>query len=923
MHRVFLALFFCCLFSKISIAQKQKIDGKLISDVEKKPVYNAVVALLTPKDSIIYAFTRSDEAGNFILKNIDTGNYIFITTHNRFGDYTDEINISTTDKIIGNITLLSKSKLLEAVIVKTGSAIKIKGDTTIYTADSFRVSANANVEELLKKMPGIQVDKNGVIKAMGEKVEKVLVDGEEFFGDDPGMAIKNLRADAVKEVQVFDKKSEQAEFSGISDGVTQKTINLKLKDEKKKGYFGKIDAAAGPQKNIDDRYKTNLMFGSFKAKRKFSAFVLNGNTGQDGLNWEDSEKFGGGEENYSMSMDDDGNVNYSWNGDNDQEAYVNTNNGFMRSTNAGVHYNNKWNDKYTLNLSPKYNNQIYNNTNSVFKQTQVGDSTLNETTNNNYNLNRTNFKTFASFDSKLDSNNSLKVTTRANFYNNQSTSYSNGFTLGGGNVFKNTSESFIENKQEKSSFSTNILFKHKFKKPRRTLSLNTNLSTQSIDGTNTLKSSNQSFFNGVVNNKQDLNQNRNTDNTNQSISSNIAFTEGISKKYAVEVSYQITYNKGLSNQQTFGYSAVTNKYDLAIDSLSNIFDQNVIVNRPGIKLNYNSKKFKYSLGNAFGFTQLDLLDKSLNKSYVRNFINIFPTANFTYTYKSNHNLRFNYIGYNTQPTINQLQPLRNNDNYFNQYLGNPNLKPSFTNNFRLNHSTYNFVKELSFYQSLNVTTQTNAITNSTTVFLDSSKTITKPINTNGNFNTSIYTSTWFQIKKIDIGIGASASYSNNVNVINDVINKSQNFNKRLSLYISKSKDKKYGFSIDNNFGNTQSKNTLTKNIRKFNTYGLEIGGNIYYKKNWNLSSDYELNLRQKTAGATDNLSNQLWNATLKRTFKNDEFTAYINVRDILNTNVGIDRNFSDNFLLETRNDRLRRYVLIGFTWNFKNKADKK
>ena len=145
------------------------------------------------------------------------------------------------------------------MIVKTGNPIRIKGDTTIYTADSFKVSANANVEELLKKLPGIQVDKNGKITAMGEQVTKVLVDGEEFFGDDPGMAIKNLRADAVKEVQVFDKKSEQAEFTGIDDGNTQKTINLKLKEDKKKGYFGKIDLAGGLVNDIDDRYNSNIL----------------------------------------------------------------------------------------------------------------------------------------------------------------------------------------------------------------------------------------------------------------------------------------------------------------------------------------------------------------------------------------------------------------------------------------------------------------------------------------------------------------------------------------------------------------------------------------------------------------------------------------------------------------------------------------
>ena len=360
------------LFSFSVFAQKANVSGVLTDGNEKTPVYNSVVALLTPKDSILYRFTRTDKKGNFDLKNVKAGNYIVMTSHRQYADYLDDITVSETTKNLGTIDLVSKINALREVIIKTGS-IRIKGDTTSYRASDFVVSANANVEELLKKLPGIQVDKNGAIKAMGETVQKVLVDGEEFFGDDPGMAVKNLRADAVKEVQVFDKKSDQAEFTGIDDGETKKTINLKLKEDKKKGYFGKIDGANEPFTGSDSRYNTNLMFSSFKGKRKISAFLLNGNTGQDGLSWQDSDKFGGGNNNVSMSMDDDGNVDYEWTGgNNDEEPYVDTQNGFIKNTNAGLQYSNKWNDTQTLNLTPNYNNQIYTNNTCQQHETTSG-----------------------------------------------------------------------------------------------------------------------------------------------------------------------------------------------------------------------------------------------------------------------------------------------------------------------------------------------------------------------------------------------------------------------------------------------------------------------------------------------------------------------------------------------------------------------
>jgi hypothetical protein len=343
-----------------------------------------------------------------------------MTTHPYFADLLDNVEIEN-DEELEQLHLISKSKLLQEVIVKSGSGFRIKGDTTVYTADSFKVSANANVEELLKKLPGIQVDKNGKITAMGETVQKVLVDGEEFFGDDPGMAVKNLRADAVKEVQVFDKKSDQAEFTGIDDGKTQKTINLKLKEDKKHGYFGKIDATAGTKQNNENRYNDNVLFSTFKGKRKLSAFLLNGNTGQDGLNWQDEQKYSGDNENISMSLDDDGNVNFQWTGNTaDDEPYVDPQNGFMTNVNAGVQYSNKWNDKYNFNLAPKYNSQQYTNHKQTFTQTQVGDSVLNTNSTELDNVNRHNFKIRGILDMKLDSMNSLKITVNSNYYHTES-----------------------------------------------------------------------------------------------------------------------------------------------------------------------------------------------------------------------------------------------------------------------------------------------------------------------------------------------------------------------------------------------------------------------------------------------------------------------------------------------------------------------
>ncbi|MEP6627329.1 MAG: outer membrane beta-barrel family protein [Ginsengibacter sp.] len=913
---------FTLLFS--ANAQLLKVSGAVNDKDENRSVANAVIALLTPKDSILYKFARADATGKFMIQNVKPGSYILMTTHPYYADLLEEVDIKGNVEL-PMLSLTSKSKLLQEVIVKSGSPLRIKGDTTIYTADSFKVSANANVEELLKKLPGIQVDKDGKIKAMGETVSKVLVDGEEFFGDDPGMAVKNLRADAVKEVQVFDKKSEQAEFTGIDDGKTQKTINLKLKENKKTGYFGKIDVAAGPQAHIENRYNDNLLFSSFKGKRKFSAFLLNGNTGHDGLSWQDEQKYGGSD-NMSMEMSDDGDVMFMWNGGNsDDEPYVDPQNGFMTNVNAGIQYSNKWNDKNTLNLSPKFNNQQYTNQKQTFTQTQVGDSVLNANSNETSNVNRHNFKLKGIFDIKIDSMNSLKITANANFYHTETESDITSVSTGNTGTLKNTSSRQLQTKNDKSALSGNIIFKHKFNKARRTLSLTADWNSLSTTGTSFLRSLNQSYFEGLPAGAQRLDQMKDYSTATNNLSAKLVYTEPLSKEYSLELGYQVTLNHGNNDQTTYNFSPISDKYESIVDSLSNEFRQNIIQNIPSAKINFANKKLKVNVGSGFGFTNFELKDLTYDKDYNRDYVNFYPSANLTYTYKANHSIRINYNGNTTQPTINQLQPLRNNNDYYNQYIGNPDLKPSFTNSINISHNSYNFLKEFYTYQSFYVRMVDNSITNSRTINIDSGKTITQPINTNGNISMNLYGGFGVKLKKLDLrlNVSPSLSYNKYADIINNKKSFSETFAPGGSIGLSKSKEKKYDVYLQNYF--TYNSNTTSQNNTKIHYISntLSVNATIYVKKVWSLINEYEFNSRQKTFRTDNNLNTHILNARLQKTFKNNEFTAYFTVRDILNQNIGISRNFSGNTYTEVRNDRLKRYFMVGFTWDFKNKGSKK
>jgi len=918
----------CFLFlSHFSFAQKTSVSGVLKDTTSKSEIKNAVVALLSVKDSVLIDFTRTAADGSYQLTKAVPGKYILMVMHPLFADYVEDIEIKSENEKLAPIAVTAKSKILEAIIVKSGSPMRIKGDTTIYTADSFNVSANANVEELLKKMPGFQVDKDGQIKQMGVKVEKVLVDGEEFFGDDPGMAVKNLRADAVKEVQVFDKKSDQSEFTGIDDGKSQKTINLKLKEDKKTGYFGKIDAAGGLLKDKDDRYNSNILFSTFKGKRKLTGFFLTGNTGQDGLSWQDNEKFGGENDNYSMSMDEDGGMMYTWRGGtSDDEPYVNTENGFIRNINAGVQYSNKWNDKKTFNFSPKFNSQDYRNMQSTFTRSTIReDSVLYENSVNNSHINRNNIKLSASYDIKIDSNNTIKFTAKTSFYHTESegiTIADRSIETGGVKQLNYTSDIRNNTNSDKQALSANVIFKHKFKKARRTLSVTTDWNRLHTDGTNYLTSQYTSFDPGVPA-PASTDRMIESDKVTQNVSARVIYTEPLTKKYSLEIGHEVTLNNGTNNRDLYNYTPATDKYDEIVDSLTNDFKQNIVVNKPSAKISYNFKKIKFNFGAGVGITHFDLLDRSSDISYKRDYTNFFPSASFTYNYKANHSLRVNYNGYNKQPSISQLQPLRNNDDELNRYIGNPDLKPSFNNTLNISHNSYNFLKDIWTYQSVYTSLTNNSITDSRTYTSDG-KTISRPVNTDGNVNANFYGGFGFKAKKIDtrFNLNVNAGFNRYANIINNELSHSNNSNMGLGFWMSKSKDKKYDVSLGNDFNLNKSKTNNSAGNYSYSTNTLQLDATVYYKKVWSIQSDYQFYYRQKLNNNTTDLNNNMWNAKLQRTFKNNEFTAYLKVRDILNQNIGIERNFYQNTYTEQRNDRLKRYFLVGFQWDFKNKGSK-
>jgi hypothetical protein len=613
------------IISVPALAQQAVLKGTVIDTSEKRNLANTVIALLRPADSVLVSFTRSNTTGQFQLQKLPPGKFIVMVTRPAYADYYDQVEVAPGATVdLGRISMILKRQLLAEVVVqhKLG-AIRIKGDTTEYLADSFKVSAGATVEDLLKILPGIQVDKDGKITAQGETVQKVLVDGEEFFSDDPTIATRGLTADAVEKVQTFDKKSDQAAFTGIDDGQKTKTINLQLKEDRKKGYFGKVESGSDGNKY----WSNNLMLNAFKGKRKFAAYGIMSNTGKTGLNWSEGMNYGANN-NVEMSTDDGGGISYSWNGGGDEfggSQYWGE--GLPKGWNGGLHYSNKWNgDKIHLNGNYQYNKLNTEAQGNTFSQNIINDTVLytNEYGNSFTSKNRNRLDGL--YEVQLDSLSSLKVTVQGSQGNSysQNNYHQESFSEGHDTL------SIIDRKTtvhaDNKNFNSSILWKQKFKKQGRTISISVKQNYTDLASNGLFYSDNTYYKNGLVDSTKILDQQKLNESTTAAINSRVSYTEPINKRSLLEFNYSIDNNHRQSRITTLEKNdPVGKEYGNRIDSLSNDYSFNVFTQSGGINYRYaKPKKINLSFGMNVSNAAYTREDIKADSTVKYSFTNFYP-----------------------------------------------------------------------------------------------------------------------------------------------------------------------------------------------------------------------------------------------------------------------------------------------------------
>jgi hypothetical protein len=899
MGRKCLKILIIALISSItSFAQSYTIKGILKDTNVNIPLYNGTAILLQARDSFIISDTRADKEGRFSFSNLsDTAAYVLFFSYPGYAAYTYRIAANVPKNGIldlGMVGLLLKEKLLKEVIVKSRTAaIKIKGDTTEYTADSFKVQPNASVEELLRQLPGLQVDQHGNITAHGQTVKRVLVDGEEFFSDDPTLVTRNLRADMIDKVQVYDKKSDAAVFTGIDDGVKEKTINLKIKEDKNHGLFGKAELAGG----TDEHYTAQGILNSFKGKRKMALFATTSNTGRVGLGSEDRQKIGSGEE---------GSDTYDGKG-------------LPEATSAGAHYDNKWNEnKQSLNGNYKYNTTAVTGEDYLISRNNLPTGLILGNSFSRFDNNNSSHAANGKYIYKIDTSATFTTFADASISDNESHSYGSVQNFRGDSSTIYDNQSRNDNEYHRQTYNINLSWEKRLKKTGRTISLyfNNNFSNDHSSGENW---SNSIYYDstGTTDSTALLNLSRRTVDDWRNNTLKALYTEAISKKLSLILNYEIGNNSTNDDKRSFDLAANKN----IDEEFSSKINTETWSNQGGVALNYLAPKIVLKAGNNIRTVAMNIESQFEDYTLKKHFLNWSPNASLQYTPKQYKVFNLSYTGNSTNPEKTQLVPQKFNNNQLTTYIANPGLENSFTHNLNGSYSSSKVMANVYTGINANVNFISNPVVQAINI-TSSGKYEYQYINMQGYTNSNYRINAYFAKKIMPIGLqvslGPTLSGGTTSSLINDAVNKLNYNTYSIGTEFYKSKFKAYNAYLFAQGSYTMNKSSLQPDSRNdYFSFEVKPTVDIYFLKKFQLHTDASYLWQEKSQAFSDNFTRTIWNAWIGRNcFKNDQLTIKVSCNDILNQNSGYSRTARNTFFSEDRYTTIRRFFMIGATWNF-------
>jgi hypothetical protein len=894
------------------------LKGKIVDKKTLLPIESATIYLKSVKDSTVIDYTISDRTGTFALetKKINTPTY-FKVAFTTYLDYSEKLEKLDVNKDFGFIKLEENINTLSELVIKTEAPpITIKRDTLEFNASSFKVRPDANVETLLKQLPGVEIDEEGKIRVNGKEVNNILVNGKPFFGKDGKIATQNLPAEIIDKVQVTDTKTKEEELSGQDATSDEKTINLTIQEDKNKGIFGKANAGYG----TDDRYESSLLFNYFKDTRKISVLGSSNNINSIGFSMDEIFDNMGGGRNNSIWVNDNG--SFGING-----MQFGGSSGITQSNMIGVNFADEWaKKKINPNGSYYFSNAEMNNNNRTNRinllptgKTNTVAASKTKSISNGHNIEM-------DFEIKLDSTATIYASPSfsSNEINNSTSGFDATFDENGSALNENTSDNAILSKNK--TFKNSIDFYKELKKKGRGINASFSNENNTYNSDLFTKTSTTFYQSGAAD--DDRNQYRIDDSKKDNFSAEIGYSEPIRDSIVLNFETKFKYTNSTESRKTYDFDSGFNSYTNFNDVLSNSIESNTSRITPMVGISLRKKKIRGSISMGTEIINFNNQSTYLSNKTAVNKNYIYPKMNgyINITLGKSKSI-YSYYSYEVNlPSANQILPFQNLANPLNTVIGNADLKPNENYSIYTNFNNYDYATRSGFYAYFGGDYNVNQIVASTTYNSDF-KASTTYQNVSKAYNSYVGFSLNKSLKKekrtLKYGFGMQFSYNYDQGLTNAALYESKGLtlNPRANLtwsiedVISIAPSYKYTY-IKNNFTNYVIDNT--KNF--LHNAKLEITS--YWPKKVVLGSDFGYNYNSNIADGFKK-DFYLWNLSLGYNFYHDTLTAKVKVYDVLNQNISATRTITPTAITDMENTVLQQYVMFSLTYKLEKFGGKK
>lgn len=904
------------------------VSGTVIDKGDNSPVIQATVQLLSVKDSSMVVGNVTDLNGHFSL-SVRPGKYLLKISYIGYSPYFKQIVLSRNNlrANVGKVPLEADAIMLaEAVVVAEAPEVTAAEDTLVYNSSAYRVPEGSALEELVKKLPGAEVDENGKITINGKEIKKIMIDGKEFFADDPNIAMKNLPVNIIDKVRAYDKQSDLARVTGIDDGEEETVLDLSVKPGMNKGWFGNVDLAAGTK----DRYSGKIMLNRFVGNNQFTVIGSMNNVNDNGYpGGGGGFRWGGQNGLTSIKM---GGFNFSTQSE-------------KLETGGSVNYNYKDADI----ISEQASETFVSSASSSFKNALT--SNRNKTTSLTADF-RIEWKpdtmTTVIVRPRLTYGKDNNGSGTHSYTFNQDPGYSTDEILNAGDNLsdlipeENIVNTILRNSLQKGSdfnVGGSAMINRRLGKAGRNITFRgtynyTNSSSEQFSESKTEYFQKTEADLTEADLQEILNRYITTPTLNYNYGARFTYSEPIFKGGFLQFSYNFQYKRSKSDNSTYTMpedwvisQGFGGDYMGELDTQNSKSAQYTYYNHQAdISLRWIREKMRLNVGASFQPQKSKLTYKKdqLDTATVRRVFNFTPTFDFRYNFSKTSQLRINYRGRSSQPSMTDLLPVEDTTDPLNIRRGNPGLKPAFTNTFMAFYNTFNTKTQRGIMTHFRFENVMNSISNRSVYDQSTGGTITQPDNINGNWNLFgiLGSNTALRNKKYTINTFTMARYNNIVSYMSDMQSQGlSDKNKTRQLSLSERlrgtyRNDWWEFSLNGSLAYTHSRNSF-KEENNMDTYQFSYGASTNVRLPWNMSlaTDISQNSRRGYADASMNRDELIWNAQISQDFlKGNAATVSIQFYDILRNQSNISRVISAAMRSDTEYNAIYSYCMIHFIY---------